>query len=119
MKPSSECWRARPDRTDKDGSWEVVCTIRGKDILLAYGLTERLAHLIAATEEMYDALTTIDASWRVDFPEGPEGDYHPFKLAEEHRNFWRKAVYALAVANGVARMEIAGEDSGASNNTAE
>lgn len=52
-----ENWTATADDVDKDGSWEVGCkSERGLPVLIAYGLTEDVAHIISAAPEMFEAI---------------------------------------------------------------
>ncbi len=55
MKPGQE-WTMEQD---KDGSWEVGFVNDGRHVLLAYGLTQDSARLIAAAPAMRDALTQL------------------------------------------------------------
>lgn len=49
-------WVARPDKTDDDDSWEVVYDGGGaRTVLIAYGLGERAARLIAAAPDSHEA----------------------------------------------------------------
>jgi hypothetical protein len=54
-------WIAQPDTSDDDGSWEVVGEHRNDtpDLLIAYGLTEETARLIAAAPDMLAALKAL------------------------------------------------------------
>jgi hypothetical protein len=53
-------WEARPDTNDNDGSWEVgYTTDQGSKVLIAHGLREESARLIAAAPDLLGALRFI------------------------------------------------------------
>lgn len=54
-------WIAKPDTDDDDGSWEVVGRTEGIgfNVLIAYGLTEASARLIAAAPKLLEALKLV------------------------------------------------------------
>src|SRR5689334_22041303 len=54
-----EQWAAFPD-TDGDGSWEVTYDLDGRSVVIAYGLTERNARIIAAAPALYSIARFLD-----------------------------------------------------------
>ena len=57
-KSTARPWKAVPDTTYNDGSWEVreVINDKGHYVLIAYGLPESKARLIAAAVNSYDEM---------------------------------------------------------------
>lgn len=60
MSGHTEEWIAERDEADDDGSWIVTYTSEiGMRVLLAYGLTEKVARTIAAAPMMKAALEAV------------------------------------------------------------